>query len=230
MYWIYLIIFTLIVFVPTFIRDGFHTFDMTQTQEFTILFLGSLGFSLFVLQEKKLKKNIAEKSSIQGQVNNMSKDLKYSYTYIGEINRKLDILKHIVLSYPESSKLTHKNESELYDSIMEATRLFGKSDEFALRFACVSDFSLLKEIKSISSSPLGFSMKNNDFEKRYFESDDFIVIISPKPIDGTFSYIIMRKKSASQQIEDIELMKTLATQALFIFMLMRDKRKASCSI
>jgi len=56
------------------------------------------------------------------------------------------------------------------------------------------------------------------------------VIISPKPIDGTFSYIIMRKKSASQQIEDIELMKTLATQALFIFMLMRDKRKASCSI
>jgi hypothetical protein len=201
---------------------------MTQTQEFTILFLGSLGFIVFLMMEKKFKKNLAEKNKIQGQVNSMSKDLKHSYSYIGEINRKLDILENIAHGYPESAKLTHKNESELYVSIMEAIRLFGKSDEFALRFVCLPTFELLKEVKSSPTSTLSFSMKGRDLDINYFESDDFIIITSPKMIDGVFSYIVIKRKSLSQKVEDIEIMKTLAAQALFIFVFLRNKKQIKC--
>lgn len=230
MYWIYLIIFTLIVFVPTFIRNGFFIFDMTQTQEFVILFLGSMGFFVFLMMERKMKKNLIEKDKIQGQVNSMTKDLKYSYSYIGEINRKLDILEHIALGYPESSKLTQKNEIELFDSIMDAIRLFGKSEDFSIRFVRLPNYDILKEIKSLPENTLSFSLKGRTVDVNYFESDDFIVITSPKTIDNIFSYILIKKRTSSQKLDDIEIMKTLAAQALFIFMFMRNKKQMKCVI
>jgi len=222
--------FTLIVFVPTFIRNGFFIFDMTQTQEFVILFLGSLGFFIFLMMERKMKKNMSEKNKIQGQINSMSKDLKYSYSYIGEINRKLDILEHIALGYPESSNLTQKNQIELFDSIMDAVRLFGKSDDFTIRFVRLPNYDILKEIKSMPEKALSFSLKGRTVDVNYFESDEFIVTTSPKTIDNIFSYILIRKITASQKLDDIELMKTLAAQALFIFMFMRNKKQMKCVI
>lgn len=175
-----------------------------------------------------MRKNLNEKNKIQGQVNSMSKDLKYSYSYIGEINRKLDILENIALGFPESSKLTQKNEGELYDSIMDAIRLFGKSDDFALRFVCLPNYVLLKEIKSIPDNPMNFSLKGRNLDVNYFESEEFIVTTSPKSIDNIFSYIVIRKKTVSQKIDDVEMMKTLSAQALFIFMFMRNKKQIKC--
>lgn len=228
MYWIYLIMFTLIVFVPSFVRNGFFVFDMTQTQEFVILILGSLGFFVFLLMEKKMKRNAVEKNKIQGQVNSMTKDLKYSYSYIGEINRKLDILENIALGFPESSKMTHRNEAKIFNSIMDAIRVFGKSDVFALRFVSLPNYELLKEISSNPDSKLNFSLKGRKVEVSIFESEEFIVTTSPKPIDNVFSYIVIKKQTASQKIEDIEMMKTLAAQALFLFVFMRNKKQIKC--
>lgn len=228
MYWIYLIIFTFVVFIPTLIRKGIYIFDMTQTQEFAILLLGSLGFFVFLMMEKKMKKNMAEKREIQKKVHNMSEDLKSSYSYIGEINRKLDILENIALGYPESSSLTRKNEIELYDSIMNAVGLFGRSDEFAIRFVCLPAYDVLKEIKSNPQSNLSFSLKGHDTDVNYFESNGFIVITSPKSIDSVLSCIIIKKTKTSQKNEDIEIMKTLAAQALFIFVFMRNKKQIQC--
>lgn len=228
MYWINLALFALIVFVPSLIRDGFYIFNKVQTQEFVILLLGSLVFSIFLLMERNIRKSIAEKSKIQSQINSMTRDLKHSYSYIGEINRKLDILENIALGYPETSKLTHRSEMELYDSIMEAIRLFGKSDDFALRFIGLPNFVLLKEIKSKKDSVISFSMKGRELDVNYLENEEFIVITSPKMIDNIFSYIVIKKKTVSQKMEDIELMKTIAAQALFIFMFMKNKKHIKC--
>jgi len=230
MYWIRIIFLTLMVFVPSYVRTGFYTFDMTQTQEFVILFLGSMSLSVYLIMEKRLKKNLTEKNKIQGQVNSMSKDLKYSYSYIGETNRKLDILENIALGYPESSHLTRKNENELYNSIMDAIGLFGKSDEFELHFICLSDCRVAKEIKSHPENNLGFSFKGHSLEIGHFESGDFIVTTSPKAIDGIFSCIIIKKKMPSHSIEDVEIMKTLAAQALFLFIFTRSKKQIKCVI
>jgi hypothetical protein len=182
------------------------------------------------MMEKRMKKNLAEKNKIQGQMNDMTKDLRHSYSYIGEINRKLDILENIALGYPASSKITQKNENELYDSIMDAIRLFGKSDNFALRFVQLPNYDLIREIKSIPENTLSFSLKDKLVEVNCYESEDFIVTTSPKSIDNIFSYIIIKKQTPSQKIEDIEMMKTLAAQSLFIFMFMRNNKQIKCVI
>ena len=106
---------------------------------------------------------------------------------------------------------------------MEAIRLFGKSDEFTLRFICVSSKEVLKEIKSFPDVSMNFSPKNFDFTAQFIESDDFIVVNSPKAIDDVFSYIVLKKKTPNQRLEDLEMIRTLAAQALFFFMFVRKK-------
>ena len=229
MYWLYLIIFTLIVFVPTAIHHGFYIFDKAQTQEFTILVLGSLGFLAFLVQEKRLKKNIAEKSSIQRKVNSITKDLTQSYSYIGEVNRKLDILENITLGHPESLHLTSKKQKEIYDSTMQAIGIIAKSDNFVLRFSNMKTNELLKEIKNLPFTPFSFSCKQLDPKAQFMESDDFMAVISPKDIDDIIACIIIKKKSPAQKIEDLEMLRILASQALFIFMFINGKRKLYAS-
>lgn len=230
MYWIYLIIFTFIVFIPSFVRSGTSTFNLVQVQEFVILILGSLGFFLFLIQEKRLKRNIKERGKIQRQVNQMTKDLTHSYSYIGEINRKLDILENIALGYPESSQLSLKEQNEIYDTIMGAIELFGKSDEFTLRFIGLPNLEIVKEIKSLPDVPMNFSIKEFMGGRNFFQNDEYIVTNSPKAIDGIFSCIIIKKKSPSHNIEDVEMMKTLASQALFLYMFLRQKKQIKCVI
>ena len=223
MYWLYLIIFTFVVFMPTLIQRGFYGFSADQTEEFATLILGSVAFIVFLIQERMLKKNVSEKKDIQKKVNRMTKDLTHSYSYIGEINRKVDILESIALSYPESLILTTKKQKEVYKSVMEAIRLFGKSDEFTLRFVCLSSKEVLKEIKSFPDVSMNFSPKNFDFTAQFVESDDFIVVNSPKAIDDVFSYIVLKKKTPNQRLEDLEMIRTLAAQALFFFMFVRKE-------
>ncbi|MEI7891100.1 MAG: hypothetical protein WCI36_03970 [bacterium] len=230
MYWIYLTIFIFIVFVPTSINSGFYFLSATQVQELAILVLGSIGFGLFLMLEKLYNKNLVEKNKIQGRVNSMSKDLKYSYSYIGEINRKLDILENIALGYPESSKLTPQGKTELFDDIMQAIRLFAKSNDFSLRFVQLQDYALIKEFKNNQEIEIDFSFKGREFGISHFEFKNFIIITSPRAIDNIFSYIVIKKSGASQRIEDIEIMKTIASQALFVFVFMRNKRQIKCVI
>lgn len=230
MYWVYLIVFTFTVFVPTLVRSGYWIFDTAQMQSISIFFLGSIGFIIFLLMEKSMNRHLFEKSKYQKQVTRMTKDLTQSYSYIGEINRKLDILENIAVGYPESSNLTAKNESEAYDSIMGAVQVFGKSDEFALLFIKKTNFEILKEIKNFPEMQLNFSIKSCDENKCYSETDEFIIVTSPKSIDDIFSCIVIKKSQAAQRIEDQEMMKTLASQALFIYMYMRQKKQIKCVI
>lgn len=209
--------------MPTLVQRGLYGFSVDQTEEFATLILGSVAFIVFLIQEKMLKKNVSEKMAIQKKVNRMTKDLTHSYSYIGEINRKVDILESIALSYPESLILTTKKQKEVYKSIMEAIRLFGKSDEFTLRFICMSSKDILKEIKSFPDVSMNFSPKNFDLTAQFVESDDFIVVNSPKAIDDVFSYIVLKKKTPNQRLEDLEIIRTLAAQALFFFMFVRKK-------
>ena len=209
--------------MPTLVQRGFYGFSADQTEEFATLILGSFAFIIFLIQEKMLKKERFKKKDIQKKVNRMTRDLTHSYSYIGEINRKVDILESIALSYPESLILTTKKQKEVYKSIMEAIRLFGKSDEFTLRFICVSSKEVLKEIKSFPDVSMNFSPKNFDFTAQFIESDDFIVVNSPKAIDDVFSYIVLKKKTPNQRLEDLEMIRTLAAQALFFFMFVRKK-------
>lgn len=223
MYWIYFIIFTLIVFIPSIVSKGIWGFSVVQTQEYAILFLGILGFALFTLLEKRIKKNEQEKVKMIGQINRTTRDLTHSYSYIGEMNRKLDILKNITLGFPESSHLATQRQKELYASIMDAIKMLEKLDDFVLRFVDVSTGEILKEIKSKRRVSINFDQKDCDPQMHIFENDNLIFIPSPKTIDNVYSCIILKKKNSQRNVSDPEIMKMLAMQALSLFMFVNKK-------
>ena len=225
MYWIYFIIFTFIIFIPSIISKGIFGFSVIQTQEYVILFLGILGFALFTWLERRFKKDEEEKIKMIGQMSRTNKDLTHSYSYIGEMNRKLDIIMNIALGFPESSHLTTRKQRELYESIMEAIRLFGKSNEFMIRFANSLSGEILKEIKSNGNVAINFPQKDCNPDMQVLENEQVLAISSPKAMDDVYACVILKKKSPKQNRADLETMQVIAMQALSLFMLINKKKQ-----
>ena len=230
MYWIYLIVFSVIVFIPSIIQNGRFGLSLVQTQEYVILLIGIVTFVAFSFREKRYKKNLQEKSKMATQVNRMSKELTSSYSYIGEINRKLDILENITVGFPETSELPNTRRVEVYDSIMSAVQMFTKSDDFVLRFVDEKNCDVLKEIKSRGNKNVLYDQNECEPGGNFFENEEIIFVRSLKTIDNVYACILIKKKNSSQQANDPELLKTLAMQALFLFMFIYEKNSQKNNI
>jgi hypothetical protein len=223
MYWIYLIIFSFIVFIPSIITSGHFGLSMVETQEYSILLIGIVTFIIFNFRERIYSKNLSEKSNVVKQANRMSRELTHSYSYIGEINRKLDILQNVTAGFPETSQLPTRRKTEIYDSIMEAIHLLSKSNDFALRFVNEKNHDILKELRSKENKNISLHQKEYLNRGYFFETEEFIFARSPKSIDNIYACIIIRKKSGNQRSEDPDILKALAMQALFLFMFIQEK-------
>lgn len=225
MYWVNLITLTFIVFSPMVIPQGNEIFSITQLHEIILSFLAFIILIIFLIMERRLKITTSEKLKLQSQVNRMNKDLRQSYSYIGETNRKLDILENIAVAFPENSQLEKIKQTDIYDSIMGAIQIFGKADEFVLRFVQKTNCEVIKEIKSFPELKMNHPCNACLENKFYDENENYIAVTSPKTIDNVFACIVIKKNQATKQIEDPEMMKTLAAQALFLFMFMRKERQ-----
>lgn len=224
MYWLHLIILIFLTSVPLFIKGNISGSEMIKTEaleSYLILIIGFLGLVLNIIQEKIAKKIYNEKVKMQGQVNGMTKELTRAYSYIGEVNRKLDIIEHISLKFPRSTNPTSKEQKELFNAIFEAIHLFGKTNTFAIRFLCCDGGNIIKEIQNNPEKM--FNFPNNICNEKE-ENDDFLIIKSPRNIDNVFACLIMKKGKPTHTIEDIGIMRTLASQALFLFMLTYENR------
>jgi hypothetical protein len=218
MYWIYIIIFILAVLTPEMVTHDIGPIGQERVETLIIFGLGVISFLAVLLKERQLSRSRNEKTEIQKESNKIFKDLKDSYSYIGEINRKLDILKNIALGLPEESSLTPNKEKEIYDSIIEAVRMLGKTSNFAIRFINMASKNVEKEIKGKSnfSASIRNNMLTNNENACAAEVDKYMIICSPRKIDNISAWIIIAKKK-NQISENIEILKALASQALFLF-------------
>lgn len=218
MYWIYLVIFIFAVFTPDIIQRDFPYVPEEKAEELLIFILGSIAFLIFLQKEKQLFIKTKEKSKIQMEASLTSRDLTDTYSYIGEINRKTDILKDIALGLTEGPELTEEKEMDLYRSIIHAVQMFTKSTNVSLRFIDIEKEKIVREIKSSKKARCDIInpiMKKEN--KTFLETDKIFYIRSPKPINNIIACIAVEKKNKNQKIEDLELIKALASQAMFLF-------------
>lgn len=224
MYWIYLALFILAVFTPDIIQYDFSWIPEEKAEELIILALGVLAFIIFIAKEKQLGFQLKAKRLIQKEASLASKDLTDTYSYIGEINRKMDILKDIALGLTEGTELTEEKEMDLYRSIIHAVQMFTKSTNVSLRFINVETGKIIREIRS--SKKARCDVVNpimNKENKTFLETEKAFFIRSPKPINNIVACIAIEKKNKNQKIEDLELINALASQALFLFNFCSEK-------
>ncbi|MFH0969613.1 MAG: hypothetical protein V1804_03845 [Patescibacteria group bacterium] len=224
MYWIYLALFVLAVLVPDIITHDrkFFFLQEEQIEEVLIFLLGLTGFIIFRWEEKQSNRYLADKIKMQKETSVISKSLTDTYSYIGETNRKLDIMKSVSMNLLEIPKMNAGEERKFFDILMESIYILAKSKKFSVRFINIKNGETGREVKSKKRVFLKVSNEEiirNLFEsnRSFFEDDYHFIITSPKEIDGIISAIIIAKNNRQQKIDDPEMLKALASHSLFLY-------------
>lgn len=219
MYFIYLAIFILAILTPKIVHEGVWFLFEEDIESLAIFFFGALGFVLYLAREKALLKAFREKLHLQKQTNIITRDLSDSYSYIGEMNRKFDIVKELVFRLPSAvtGTVKRKKDQEIYRPVLEAVQLLTKTKSVALRFVNLKKRSIDGFVNEAPHpSFLSFDAeKLLRTKKTFWEEDGCAIARSPKQACGMVAFLFFPKET--NHIDDIEILKIFAAEALFLY-------------
>lgn len=223
MYWIYLTIFVLAVLTPEMIDESGSIlfFGAEDFESLVIFFLGTFGFILYLVKEKALLQALKDRLHLQKQANIITRDLSDSYSYIGEMNRKFDIVKELIFRLPkdtaEALGNNEKRQAGIYRSVIEAVHLLSKARSVSLCFVNLKTNIMEKTVGEEHNGSISpFSASDLTGSKKLFcEDRDCVIVRSPRQAYGVTAFIIFRK--ATNHTEDVEIFKILASEALFLY-------------
>ncbi len=218
MYWIYLAIFVAVVFTPLYIQNDQMFLGEEEFEALVIFSLGVLGFVLYLAKENALLRMIKEKLLLQKQTNIITRDLSDSYSYIGEMNRKFDIVKNLAFHLPEAvSQAPETGSKDFYAALLEAVGMLAKTGSISLRFVNTKERRIEEKIEEGGVPEFEpFTAKKLLGEKKLFwEEGECIVARSPREACGVHAYLVFLKKVNA--VEDAEIFKILASEALFLY-------------
>lgn len=228
MYWIYLAIFVLAILTPKFIQGGNTLFREEDIEALLIFCFGAFGFVIYLAKEKALLRVFREKLHLQKQTNLITRDLSDSYSYIGEMNRKLDIVKDLIFDLPKTTALAlGKDEKTMYLTLLETVSLLSKTDQVALCFVNTKKKSLERVFEKNtepSFEPHIDPAKLLGEGKFFWEEQDYAVVRSPRQVKGVAAFLIFAK--TSNHVEDSDVFKILVSQALLLYGLEHKRQRS----
>lgn len=219
MYWIYLAIFILAVLTPKFIQQEWWFLGQEDIESLLIFCFGALGFMIYLAKEKTLLRLFREKLHLQKQANIITRDLSDSYSYIGEMNRKLDIVNDLIFDLPGITARSLKEGSrDIYAPLLKTASLLTKTDQVMLCFVDTrkKSFSLALD-KSVNQGFLSrFSAPALLGQKKFFwEEQNAVIVRSPKQARGISAFLIFEK--TRNHVEDGEVFKIIVSEALLLY-------------
>jgi hypothetical protein len=223
MYRIFFILFLLAAMTPESVRSGFFGLGEEEVETVLVFLLGMAGFVIFFFKERTLSRHVKEKLLIEREKTDMTRDLSDSYSYIGETNRKLDLLRGLILSLPEEASRFRLGETrKAYRSFEKSVLTAAKSAAFLLRIIDTRRKDSVKEIRNGKVSPCtAISIeKLLSSEKRVIVEDGCVVVRSSGSIGEYVSFLMFPK--TMNRHEDTGTLEALATQGLILFFLERD--------
>ncbi len=228
MYWIFLIIFTITVLIPDLIRSNIFFLSETRAEEIAIFLMGAINFAVILKNEQQILFHKKEKEKDEKRIEQTVKDLVESYSYIGEVNRKMDILMGIALGLTDRTVLTKTHENETYASIVNAANSLLKADFTSLKFLDIKTTKVKKELlpeegESVSNSILVSMEENVNIKKHH----DCLIVSSGQEVKNLKSYLIIHNYDADEEgnPKNIEILKVFASQALFLYSYLHRENK-----
>jgi hypothetical protein len=232
MYWIFSILFAVAILIPDIIRGEVSFLTEERAEEVTIFILGSIAFLTFIQNERRIAFQKKEKEKTQKQMDQAVKDLVDSYSYIGEVNRKMDILMGVALGLADRSILDKKKEKETYESIINAANFLIKADSTTIRFVDLVTNKTEKEVGLLSD----ITLKNNIGNKDLVEMSEnvnvkkqagVLIVSSPQKIKNIKSYLIISGYDENEEgkPKNMEILKLFASQSIFLYSYMLKEAK-----
>lgn len=222
MYWAYLIIFVFVILTPELIDHGTWFLLEDDLESLIIFALGTLGLLLYISKEKAFFRVREEKVNLQKKTNNISKDLSQSYSYIGEMNRKLDVIQDVIFELPKKSSTHKKRHTDIYKPILEAARVFARTEKVA--------FYIVDTVEKVTLESCGrnyFKHCTAEYllktKKSFWTEEKCIIVRSPQSADGKHAFLVLGKET--NHIEDMELLQLLASEGLLLAVLSKSNSK-----
>lgn len=218
----YLFLFLLAVLTPEAVRGTFFGVSEEVTETLLVLLFGSVGFFMFFVKEKSLLRHLREKLNLQREKSEITKDLSDSYSYIGEANRKIDLLKGLILSLPDTADRFRRGETRrAYRAFERSVITACKSPSFLVRIVDSERGEIEKELRvgkceSCIRIPIGTLLASS---KKMFEEGGCVVVRSREIVGHWTAFLSFPKRV--NRIDDPGLLETLATQALILYLLER---------
>ena len=233
MYWIFSVLFIIAVMIPDIIRDNVYFLAEERAEEVILFILGSAAFLTFLQNERRLAIQRKEKEKAQKKMNQTVKDLVDSYSYIGEVNRKMDILMEVALGLSDRSLLDRKKEREVYESIINATNFLLRADATILRFVNIETRKTKQELKLpekfdiVMSNEELLNMPENVNVKK---EKNCLIVASSQTINQIKGYFIISEydEGEEKKPKNIEILKLFASQAIFLHTYMEKETGVEC--
>ena len=214
-------LFVCMIFTPEVVSDELFFFGEEDLESLIIFVLGLVGLLLYLGKESALIRTVTEKLSLQQESNKIRKDLAQTYTYIGEMNRQLEILKNVIVESPHTTKeLLSPERERIFQPVFEAALLLSQSDEAELVFIDTRTRNITgvyySDQSKKESSLLGADVLL-DKKKYWWQEDGLAVVRSQEEPTHIAAFLIVR--STKNKIEEVGVFQILVTHALLLFSL-----------
>lgn len=223
MYWLYFFLFLVAISTPIFIeREAWYlTEDMRESV--VILIAGALAFIMYALKEKSLIRHVSEKLWFQQKTTIISKDLSQSYSYIGEVNRKVDILRSMMRRLVEIRESKQDSERMLWE-VLDTVKHLTQAERVSIRIftnqICTHRLEEKGDKKIFGSVPDEILLKNG---KSFFEIDG-IQGVSSQDLRKKTKIFVLFSRAQNDEVDEGMLSILLSFLAILDTFLTADKK------
>lgn len=224
---IYLALFVLAVLSPSIWTSGFFGLSETRLEELSIFLFGLAGLATFSVYERMVERRVKEKEEVELDYNRAKKELIESYTYIGSVNRKIELLKKATNTASLSVGDGKKQPKELFQALAQNAAASVGADFALLRFVTLAKMRTEGEFAHIANGVKTAKVPNKDLQAMieggvqhaFIRSEDgmeFLAVPSDRKSDCRAFLLLHLPNDQIQEI-DVSLLKVFVNQADMLF-------------
>jgi hypothetical protein len=198
------------------------------TEIIFIFVFSTLAFVLYIIRDYQFLRYEKESKERKKEATRLSKELSSSYSYIGEVNRKFEILKDITLEIPELLENGKKNGKDIYADVLRAIRIFSGCRNFMVILFSQKEKKRYAELflpdSNLVSVPSGIDIEEIIRGKTHFtkRKGGYCVIEANGTMAGLHCLGIFRHTSLRD--DAIDLVRPLLMQTLLLYVYSKNMR------
>jgi hypothetical protein len=226
-YLVYLVFFVLAVLSPSIYSRGYLGLSETALEEITIFLFGMAGLLTFAAYEYLMENREQEQERVQTDYKRAKTELIEAYTYIGAINRKIELLKKTANTASLQLTSGKQNAKELFQALTANACAAAGAESVLVRVVELPKLRTDREYAHHTDRPLIFRVPNRDLRAvhdqgathAFLRSEDgreILVVPSDRSADFK-AYLLIAWPSHQIPELDHSLLKVFANQAEMLY-------------
>jgi hypothetical protein len=226
----YLVFFVIAVLSPSIYTRGYFGLSETVLEEITIFLFGLAGILTFTRYERYIEGREGEARQMEDSIQRTKTELVESYSYIGSVNRKIELVKR--LANDTSLSLIDRKHlpRELLQAIVQNALSAAVAEGAMLRVMERSSLRTAMEIQAETPSPQVFRVSNRELRAlddtkvthAFLATDDgrdVLVVPSDASSPERKAYLLLYLATNHITEIDVSLLKVLVNQAEMVHQL-----------